>query len=234
MDTCSHCGVALPEKATFCPACGRRTDAPPPDPAVLPIVLRPEEPSLSVQVTRFVRSPTFVLALAFGLLVPGIVLTILGPRLPGVLAILLTLGLLGGLLLRAQRLPAAALARTSRSTLQRVRGEAGAAGESISTWSRTSRDLVRHRRRQFQLRRERDAKIRELGLSAYAGDGRADELKAAAKELDSQIEANEQTMQRTLAAARKRVRSERAAVVATEVITPAAPADEDEAPKPRD
>ena len=29
VDSCSHCGGTLPADATFCPSCGRRTDAPP-------------------------------------------------------------------------------------------------------------------------------------------------------------------------------------------------------------
>ena len=140
----------------------------------------------------------------------------------GVIAIVAGVCLLPAFFAGARRWPSknSALVRASVSTADRVRGEGAVAVESISTWSKTGRDLVRHRRRQFRLRRERDAKIRELGVAAYAEDGRADELKAAAKELDKQIEANERTMERTLAAARKRVRKERDAVVATEVIEP--------------
>jgi zinc ribbon protein len=226
VDTCSHCGVELPEKATFCPACGRRTDAPPPDPAVLPIVLRPEEP-------RYfgLSSPPFVLSIAVGVIVVGIVLVVLGALVPGLIAIVAGVCLIPSFLAGVRRWPKTPVARASLSTARRVRGEAGAAVESVSTWSKAGRDLVRHRRQQFQLRRERDARIRELGVSAYAEDGRADELKAAAKELDSRIEANERTMQRTIAGARRRVRKERAAVVTTEVIAPAPDEDEDEAPK---
>ena len=110
-------------------------------------------------------------------------------------------------------------------TADRVRDEAGAAVESISTWSRASRDVARIRKEQFQLRRERDAKVRELGLSFYSDDGRADELKAAAKALDERIAANDLRLQRTVAGARRRTRKERAAVVATEVIAPEPEAD---------
>ena len=228
METCSHCGVDLPEKATFCPACGRRTDAPPPDPAVLPVSVRPAQP-------RYfgLGSPTFVLSVAIGLIALGIVLVVMDILVPGVIVIVVGLCLLPSFFAGARRWPTAntPLVRASLSTADRVRGEADVAVDSISTWSKAGRDLVRHRRQQFQLRRERDAKIRELGISAYAGDGRADELKAAAKELDSRIDANERTMQRTIAGARRRVKKERAAVVATEVITPEPPSDEDEAPK---
>ena len=96
------------------------------------------------------------------------------------------------------------------STADRVRDEADVAGESISTWSRAGRDVVRLRKEQFRLRRERDAKIRELGVSFYADDGRADELKASAKELDERIAANERELQRTIAGARRRTRKGRA------------------------
>ena len=92
--------------------------------------------------------------------------------------------------------------------------------ESISTWSRASRDVVQLRREQFTLRRERDAKIRELGQSVFEDDGRADELKAAAKELDDRFAANERELARTVAGARRRVRRERATIAPTEVIAP--------------
>lgn len=228
MDTCSHCGVELPEKATFCPACGRRTDAPPPDPAVLPVMIRPARP-------RYfgLGSPQFVLAIAAGLIVLGIVLLVVDLLIPGVIAIVIGVCLLPSFFAGARRWPTrnSPLVRASLSTADRVRGEGAVAAESISTWSKAGRDLVRHRRQQFQLRRERDAKIRELGVSTYTEDGRANELKAAAKELDDRIEANERAMQRTIAAARKRVRKERAAVVATEVTKPAPPEETDDEQK---
>jgi hypothetical protein len=226
VDTCSHCGVKLPAKATLCPVCGRRTDAPPPDPAVLPVGIRPAEP-------RFfgLGSPAVILSIAVGLIVLGIVLVVIGALAAGVIAIVLGVCLLPIFFAGARRWPNTPLASASLRTADRVRGDANVAVESISTWSKAGLDLVRHRRQQFQLRRERDAKIRELGVSVYAEDGRADELKAAAKELDRRIEANERTMQRTIAGARRRVRKERAAVDATEVIRPEPGGDEDEAPK---
>lgn len=215
MDTCSHCGVELPEKAMFCPACGRRTDAPPPDPAVLPVGVRPSEP-------RYfgLGSPLFVLSVAVGLIVLGIVLLVIDQFVPGVIAIVLGACLLPSFFAAAKRAPDTPIVRASLTTADRVRDGGSFAVESIFTWSKAGRDLARHRRQQFQLRRERDAKIRELGVSAFAEDGREEELKAAAKELDARIEANERRMQRTIAAARRRVRRERAAVAATEVIEP--------------
>ncbi len=225
MDTCSHCGVELPEKATFCPACGRRTDAPPPDPSVLPVMVRPAEP-------RYfgLTSPSVILAIAAGVGVLGIVLLVLGLVIPGVIALVAGACLLPSFFAGARRWPTrnTPLVRASLNTADRVRGEGAVAVESVSTWSKTGRDLVRHRRKQFRLRRERDGKIRELGVSAYNEDGRADELKQAAKELDRQIEANEETMQRAIDAARNRVSKERATVVATQVIEPE-PADESDA-----
>jgi hypothetical protein len=174
---------------------------------VLPVGIRPAEPR-----SFGLDSPAVAPSIAVGLIVLGIVLVVIGTFALGVIAIVLGVCLL--------------------SMVDRVRGEADAAVESISTWSKAGRDLVRHRRQRFQLRRERDAKIRELGVSAYAEDGRADELKAAAKELDSRIEANERTIQRTLAGARRRVRKERAAVVGAEVIAPE-PAEEKKESRPK-
>ena len=179
MDTCSHCGVDLPEQATFCPACGRRTDAPPPDPAVLPVGVRPAAPRYFGLV-----SPPMILAMAVGLVALGIALIVVDHLVPGVIAIIVGVCLLPSFLAGARRWPDTPLARVSVGTADRVRDEADVAVESISTWSKAGRDLVRHRKQQFQLRRERDAKIRELGVSAYAEDGRESELRAAAKELD--------------------------------------------------
>jgi zinc ribbon protein len=226
VDTCSHCGADLPEKATFCPACGRRTDAPPPDPTELLARVTPAEPHY-----YGLARPLFVLSIAVVLLVLGIVLVATGTLAPGVVLIVLALCLFPSFLAGLRRWPDTRFVRASLSTAGRVRGEADVAVESISTWSKAGRDLVRLRRQQFQLRRERDGRIRELGVSAYSEDGRADELKEAAKELDRRIEANERTIQRTVAGARRRVRKERAAVVATEVITPDTAGDADEAPK---
>lgn len=202
----------------FCPACGRRTDAPPPDPSELPVAFQPAQTE-----PRYygLGPPLFALTIAILLLVVGITLTATDNLAPGVILIVLALCLLPTFLAGLRRWPDTRFVRASVSTAGRVRGEADVAVESISTWSRAGREVVRLRRRQFQLRRERDARIRELGVSAYAEDGRADELKAAAKELDQQIEANERTIQRTITGARRRVKKERATVASTEVIKPA-------------
>ena len=135
-------------------------------------------------------------------------------------AIVVAVCLLPTFLAGARRWPDTRIARAGISTADRVRDEADVAVTSISTWSRAGRDTVRLRKEQFQLRRERDAKIRELGQSVFEDDGRADELKAEAKELDERIAANERELQRTIAGARRRFRKQRAAVVATEVISP--------------
>jgi hypothetical protein len=228
VDTCSHCGADLPEKATFCPACGRRTDAPPPDPAELIARAGPAE-------THYygLGPPLFVLSIAIVLLALGILLVATDNLAPGVILIVLALCLLPSFFAGLRRWPDTRFVRASVSTAGRVRGEADVAVESISTWSKAGREVVRLRRQQFQLRRERDGKIRELGVSAYSEDGRADELKAAAKELDRRIESNERTIQRTISGARRRVKKERATVAATEVITPEPAADADESPNPK-
>ena len=211
---CSHCGADLPEDATFCPSCGRRTNAPPTERDV-PIDVQHAE-------LRYfgIATPVFVLGAAAVLLLLGIVLLVTGPLFLGVIAIVLGLGLLPAFLAGARRWPDSPLAQLGVSAADRMRDEAGVARESISTWSRASRDVARLRKEQFQLRRERDAKIRQLGPSYYADDGRADELKAAAKELDERMEANERVLQRTVAAARRHTRRERATVVSTEIRKP--------------
>lgn len=217
VDTCSHCGGPLPADATFCPSCGRRTDAPPVAAREVPIDVQYAQP-------RYfgLGTPIFVFSAAAALLLLGIALIATGFLVLGVVAVVLAACLLPAFLAGARRWPDTSVARIGVSAADRVRDEAGAAVESISAWSRAGREVARLRKQQFRLRRERDARIRELGVSFYSDDGRADELKAAAKALDEEIASNERQLQRTLAGARRRTRKGRAAVVATEVITPEA------------
>jgi hypothetical protein len=212
--SCSHCGGDLPAAAVFCPSCGRRTDLAP-DPSDVPVDVQHAEP-------RYfgLGPPIFIFVLGVGLLVLGVILLVAGSVALGVIAIILAACLLPAFLAGARRWPDTTIARAGVSTADRVRDEADVAVTSISTWSRAGRDVVRLRKEQFGLRRERDAKIGELGQSVFDEDGRADELKTAAKELDERIERNERELQRTIASARRRVRKGRAAVVATEVIKP--------------
>ena len=215
VENCSHCGGPLPADATFCPSCGRRTDAPPVSARDVPIDVQHAEPRYFGLAT-----PVFVFSLAVGLLVLGIVLAATGMLVAGVVAIVVGLGLLPAFLAGARRWPETGIARIGVSAADRVRDEAGAAVQSISAWSRAGRDVTRLRREQFRLRRERDATIRELGVAYYAEDGRAEGLKAEAKALDLRLAANERELQRAVAAARRSTRKGRAAVVATEVIKP--------------
>ena len=215
MDTCSHCGADLPADAVFCPSCGRRTDAPPLELRDVPVDVQHAEP-------RYfgLGPPIFVFSLGVLLLVLGVILIVVGSIAFGLIALVLAACMLPTFLAGARRWPDTPIARAGISTADRVRDEADVAVTSISTWSRAGRDVVRLRKQQFRLRRDRDAKIRDLGHSVFDEDGRADELKTAAKELDEQIAANERELQRTIAGARRRVRKDRAAVVATEVIRP--------------
>lgn len=216
MDTCANCGKELPADALFCPSCGRRASDLPADETVrgFPIDVHHAE-------ARWfgLEPPVLVLAVMAVLVVLGVVLLLSG-NLAGVVAIVLAACLLPSFLAGARRWPDSPFARVGVSTAERVRDEADVAVASISTWSRAGRDVVRMRKEQFQLRRDRDAKIRELGVSVYKEDGRADELKAEAKELDERIEANERELQKTIVGARRHVRKERASVVGTEVLTP--------------
>jgi hypothetical protein len=226
VDSCSHCGGDLPSSAVFCPSCGRRTDAAPFELKDVAIDIQHAEP-------RYfgLGQPIFVLSLLVGLLVVGVILLVLGSFAAGVIAIIFAACLLPAFLAGARRWPDNRVARVGISTADRVRDEADAAVTSISTWSRAGRDVVRLRKETFQLKRERDAKIRELGVSVYEDDGRSDELKAAAKELDERIAANERELERTVAGARRSVRKDRAAVVATEVIKPESDEVEVDAPE---
>jgi hypothetical protein len=209
--TCTHCGEELPQGARFCPACGRPTAE-----------VREEPVDLHIAQPRYfgVAPPLFVCSIALVLLVVGVILIVADHLEVGVLAILLSVCLLPMFFAGARRWPEGRLARVSLSTADRLRDEAGVAAESLSTWSRASKEVVQLRREQFTLRRERDAKIRELGQAVFDDDGRADDLKAAAKELDNRLAANERELARTVASARRRVRRERATIAPTEVIAP--------------
>jgi hypothetical protein len=165
-------------------------------------------------------TPVFVLSAAAVLLVVGIVLAATGFVVVGIVAIAVAVCLLPVFLAGARRWPETSIARIGVSTADRVRGEAGVAVESVSAWTRAGRDVARLRKQQFQLRRRRDGIVRELGVSFYSEDGRADELKAAAKALDEQMAANELELQGAVASARRQSRQGRATVVATEVIKP--------------
>jgi hypothetical protein len=215
VDNCSHCGGTLPADATFCPSCGRRTDAPPVDVREVPIEVQHAEP-------RYfgLGTPVFVLGAAAVLLLLGIVLAATGFLVVGIVAIVVAICLIPAFLAGARRWPETSIARIGVSTADRVRGEAGVAVESVSAWTRAARDVARLRKEQFQLRRRRDGIIRELGVSFYSDDGRADDLKAGAKALDEQMASNERELQRAVASARRQSRKGRATVVATEVITP--------------
>ena len=213
METCSHCGGTLPADATFCPSCGRRTNAP--VDRDVPIDVQYAEP-------RFfgLAPPVFVFSAAVALLLLGAILVAAGALVVGLIALVVAVCLVPAFLAGARRWPDTRLAQVGVSTADRLRGEAGVAAESISTWSRASRDVARLRKEQFRLRRERDAKVRELGVAGHADDPRADEIKAEAKELDERIAENERLLQKTIAGARRRVRKGRQSVVSTEVIEP--------------
>ena len=215
METCSHCGGDLPANATFCPSCGRRTDLPGPEPREEPIDVQHADPHYFG-----LGAPVFVFGVMLVLLVAGIVLVVMGMLAGGLVSIILAACLIPTFLAGARRWPKTRLARAGVSTAGRVRDEADVAAESISTWSKAGRDVVRLRKKQFRLRKERDAKIRELGVSVFEEDGRADELKASAQEVENRRLRNEREQQRAIGNARRGTRKRRAAVVATEIIQP--------------
>ena len=165
-------------------------------------------------------TPVFALGAALVLLALGVVFLLAGKVAAGLIAMVFGLLLLPVFVAGARRWPNSSLARIGVGAADRVRDEAGVALESISTWSRAGRDVARLRKEQFQLRREREATIRQLGPAFYAGDGSAETLRASAKELDRRIAANDRELQRTIARARRHTRKERATVLATEVRQP--------------
>jgi hypothetical protein len=223
MTTCAHCSAALPDAAAYCPQCGRPATG-----DAAPVEVHHAEPKWFG-----LGPPLFVLGVAVALVLLGIVLLLAGSVAFGVLALVVGLCLFPTFLAGARRWPDHTVSRVGLSTAERVKDETGVAVESISAWSRAGRDVLRLRREQFALRRERDAKIGALGRAYYEDDARAGELKAEAKELDARIAANERELERAVREARGRVRRGRAAVVTTEVIRPGeSDADEEGAAQP--
>lgn len=205
MTTCAHCGAEVPPNAAFCPSCGRRTA----DHG--PVDVHYAEP------TYFgLGPPLLALTVALALVVLGIVLIATGSVAFGVLALVVGLCVFPSFLAGARRWPDHRVSRLGISTADRVRDERLAVAEVLSAWSRAGREALRLRKEQFALRREREARIRELGWSFYSDDGRADELKAQTQELDERIAANERELARTLAEARRRTRKGRAAAASTQ------------------
>ena len=177
-------------------------------------------------------TPDVVFSAAIVLLAVGIAFLVAGYLAPGVIAVVLGICLLPAFLAGARRWPDSRLARLGIGTADRVRDEAGVAVESISAWSRAGRDVARLRKEQFRLRRDREARIRQLGVSFYSDDGQADTLKAEAKALDERMETNQRELQRAIAGARRHTRKGRAAVVSTEVIEPEPEASLEPEPEP--
>ncbi len=117
-------------------------------------------------------TPVFVLSAAAALLMLGAVLIVTGYLIVGAVAIVLGVCLLPAFLAGVRRWPDSSIARIGVSTADRVRDEAGVAASSVSAWSQAGRDVARLRRQRFRLRRERDARIRELGVVSGARDRR--------------------------------------------------------------
>jgi hypothetical protein len=165
-------------------------------------------------------APAFVFGVAVVLLVLAVVLLALGNWVAGLLLLAAAFLLLPAFLAGVRRWPESAIAQLSTRTADRARDEASVAAETISTWSRAGRQVVRRRREQFQLRRELDEKLRALGRSVLDADRSTPALTAEARELDERLRTSERELAETLAGARRRVRSERAAIASTQVLRP--------------
>lgn len=207
MTSCPHCGAELPANAAFCPSCGRRATLPDHG----PVDVHHAEP------TYFgLGPPLLALTVALALIVLGVVLIVADALAFGVLAVVVGICVFPTFLAGARRWPDHRVSQLGISTADRVRDEGHVAVEAVSTWTRAGREVLRLRKEQHALRRERDARVHELGWSYYREDGRADELRTQAKELDDRIDANERELARTLAEARRRVRKGRRSAASTQ------------------
>jgi len=219
LEPCPSCETPLPPDARFCPGCGRATDAPADDlpveepGAAVPVKVREAEPEYFG-----LGAPALVFGVAVVLLVLAVLLLALGNWVAGLLLLAASFLLFPAFLAGVRRWPESAIAQLSLRTADRARDEASVAAETISTWSRAGREVVRRRKEQFGLRRELDDKLRELGRSVLEADGATPALTAQARELDERLRTSEQELAQTLASARRHVRSERAAISSTKVL----------------
>jgi hypothetical protein len=219
LESCPACSTPLPPDARFCPRCGRATDAsaddvPVDEPgAAVPVTVREAEPQYFG-----LGAPALVFGVAVVLLVLAVLLLATGHWVAGLLLLAASFLLLPAFLAGVRRWPESAIAQLSLRTADRARDEASVAAEAILTWSRAGREVVRRRKEQFGLRRELDEKLRELGRSVLDADGTTPALTTAARALDERLRASEEELAETLAAARRRMRSERAAIASTEVL----------------
>ena len=156
MASCSHCGAARERE-------------------LLPLVRAPHGRSLAtgdvpIDVQHAeprwfgVGPPVFVFGVAVALVALGIVLIATGALVLGVVALLLAVALVPSFLAGARRWPDTRLARAGVVAADRGRDEAGVVAGTVTAWSRAG-DVVRIRREQFRLQRQRDARIRELGAA---------------------------------------------------------------------
>ena len=217
-ERCSACATPLPPDARFCPGCGRplgRADVDDEEAGEVPVTVQETQPQYFG-----LGAPLFVFGVAVVLFTTGVVLLAVGSWVAGLMLLVAAFLLLPSFLAAARRWPESRIARFSVRTADRARGEANVAAEAISTWSRAGRDVVRLRHEQFRLRRALDEKLRELGRSVLEADGETPALTTEAHALAERLREKEDELGRTLVGARRRVRSERAAIVATEVLRP--------------
>jgi hypothetical protein len=181
--------------------------------AEVPVTVREAEPEYFG-----LGAPALVFGVAVVLLVLAVFLLAVGNWVAGLLLLAAAFLLLPAFLAGVRRWPESRIAQLSVRTADRARDEASVAAEAISTWSRAGREVVRRRREQFQLRRELDDKLRELGRSVLDADGATPALTAEARALDDRLRESEQELAETLESARRRVRSERASIASTKVL----------------
>ena len=225
---CPSCEASLPPDSQFCPECGIRLAAGEtiemslpvrPDPNVSSAPPASSAPPVFHQAHRrpFGAHPVPVLgALGGGSFLLGIVLLVVGVVVPGLVLIVLAVGLLALFAGGVRREPDAPAAEATLHAAGRTRSLTALVALSSRAWIRAARDLLRIRHRQHQLRSELDASLAPLGEAVHKDDReRAEALKQRAAEIEEKLNETEREASAVVAGARAEVEQERSAIEST-------------------
>jgi hypothetical protein len=232
---CESCGSKLPAKSRFCPHCGASVGVPSGETAVQEV---PADETGPVPVDPFVAErrlfgvppSTVLFGIGVGAITLGILLLVIGHFVWGLALFVLAALVLVAFVSQTRRLPgeASAIAKGSLSALDAVRARAGAAVETVAAQRSARIEVIGLRHEHSELAAVRTDRLRELGEAVYAGERTATkELKKQIQELDDEIQAKEERMQKVALEANERIGRARLQVQPTEIL----PSDE-EAPEP--
>jgi hypothetical protein len=196
----------------------------------------PVDPFVAERRLFGVPPSTILFGIGVGALALGILLLAIGHFVWGLGLFVLAALVLAAFVSQTRRLPgeAAGIARTSLSALDAVRARAGAAVETVAAQRSARIEFISLRHELSELVGVRNDRLRELGEAVYEGERTATkELKKQIQELDDEIQAKEDRMNKVAQEASERIGRARLQVQPTEILSSDEEAPEpDEAPEP--